>query len=352
MVNSVVFSDNERWAAVQNRDAAYDGKFVFAVRTTGVFCRPSCHARQPKRENVRFFVTTADAVAAGYRPCRRCQPDSVDPAIATVTQICQYLDVHTDDNLTLADLGRVFSLSPYYLQRIFKRVMGISPRQYTDARRQALVKQALKAGEKITDAVYGAGYNSGNRLYEGQLGMTPTEYKSGGAGLHVRYSVAPCSLGLLLTASTPRGICAVRLGDSREALQTDLRREFPAADLTEDDAHLSTWSKAILAYLDRQRQSLLDVPLDVQATAFQRQVWEALRRIPYGETRSYQQVADAVGAPNAARAVARACATNPAALVIPCHRVVGADGRLSGYRWGVERKKRLLDTEKAVVTSG
>lgn len=338
------------WQAVLARNQAYDDQFVYAVHSTGVFCRPSCPSRRPRREQVTFFAAATDAQTAGYRPCRRCQPDRAAPAepnLALVQSICAYLAEAREHTPTLAELGDRFGLSPYHLQRTFKRIVGVTPRQYAAEQRLARFKSELKGGARVTDALYNAGFQSSSAAYgdaAGQMGMTPAQYRHNGDAAHIMYTVAPCRLGWLLVAATARGICTVRLGDTEAELVQTLVAEFAAADLQREEAEMSGWIGAVLAYLDGQ-QSHLDLPLDVRATAFQRRVWEALRAIPYGSTRSYSDVAAAIGQPTAVRAVAHACATNPAALVIPCHRVIRTDGNLGGYRWGLERKQALLVQE-------
>jgi AraC family transcriptional regulator of adaptative response/methylated-DNA-[protein]-cysteine methyltransferase len=336
------------WDAVQDRDASYDGAFVYAVRSTGIYCRPSCAARRPRREQVMFFATPQAASQAGFRPCRRCRPGEVDAQAALIRLACEYIERHCEDSPTLGDLSIHLAVSPYHLQRIFKRVMGVSPRQYAEACRLAQFKAHLKKGEMVTRALYDAGYGSSSRLYPGQLGMTPTEYRKGGKGMQIGYTVVKCKLGYVLVAATERGVCAVSLGDSIEMLESALAEEYPAAEIRRDGQSLSRWVGAILDYLEGQ-PTPLDLPLDVQATVFQRRVWEALRAIPYGSTRSYSEIAQSLGHPQAARAVARACATNPVSIVVPCHRVVRTDGGLGGYRWGLERKRALLAQEKAAL---
>jgi AraC family transcriptional regulator of adaptative response/methylated-DNA-[protein]-cysteine methyltransferase len=273
-------------------------------------------------------------------------PDS--DAVALVGELCEFIRANPDGPHTLASLGRRAGWSPAHLQRVFKRVVGVSPRQFADACRLDRLKTGLKGGENVTTAMFAAGYGSSSRLYEkaaGQLGMTPGEYRNGGSRATIRYATAPCDLGRVLLAATDKGVCAVSLADTDGDLRDFLRGEFPAATLTRDDAGLAHWLAELLRHLAGGAPHL-ELPLDVRATAFQRRVWEALRRIPYGETRTYQEVAEAIGEPTAARAVARACATNPASVVIPCHRVVGSDGGLRGYRWGVTRKRKLLEREK------
>jgi len=341
--------ENARWAAVQHKDATYDGQFVVAVRTTGIYCRPSCSARIPLRDNVCFFDTPEEAQAAGFRACKRCTPHLVGFEIDVTTRLCAYIDQHFDERLTLESLGEVARLSPDYLQRIFKRIVGVSPRQYIEARRVGQLKANLRAGQEVATALYDAGFSSSSRIYEdasAKLGMTPATYRKGGQGMHIRYSISTCPLGYLLVGMTERGLCEVSLGDTPEAVEVWLMRDYPRARFTRADDDLGKAVEAIAKYLSGDSKQL-QLPLDVQATAFQLRVWEALRNIPYGETRSYRQIADALGAPTASRAVAQACASNRVALVIPCHRVVREGGELSGYRYGVERKAALLAHEKS-----
>ena len=356
-VNAVISTpDDGRWQAVLSHDAAQDGAFVYAVRSTGIYCRPSCPSRRPTRERVTFFLVPEAARHAGFRACRRCHPDAmpVTPEVVLVQRVCAALqDTDAEGETTLASLGAALAISPFHLQRTFKRVMGITPRQYAEACRLDRFKAGLRAGDRVTDAIYDAGYGSASRLYErvtDHLGMTPGEYKRGGDGTVIRYALADCPLGRLLVAVTARGIGVVSLGDDDAALVDALAREYPGATRECDDAGLGVQVEAIVAHL-RGDLPRLDLPLDVRATAFQWRVWEVLRAIPPGETRSYTQVATAIGQPTAARAVARACATNPAALVIPCHRVVREGGDLGGYRWGIDRKRALLAREGATATA-
>ncbi|HMO59798.1 MAG TPA: bifunctional DNA-binding transcriptional regulator/O6-methylguanine-DNA methyltransferase Ada [Roseiflexaceae bacterium] len=341
---------HEYWQAVLARDNRYDGRFVYAVQSTGIYCRPSCPSRRPRADRVAFFAAPAEAEQAGFRACRRCRPDlpAADERIKLVQRICSYIDLHLDAPLRLDELGALVGVSPFHLQRLFRQVAGISPRQYVEAQRMARLKQHLRAGDDVTGAIYDAGFASSSRVYERaatQLGMRPGEYRAGGVGITIGYTTAACVLGQLLLAGTERGICAVRLGDDAEALAQALPAEFPAATIVRDDQRLLVWVEAVLRYLDG-REPHLDLPLDVRATAFQWIVWEALRAIPYGETRSYGEVATAIGRPAAARAVAQACAANPVALVVPCHRVVRSDGDIGGYRWGKARKRSLLQQER------
>ncbi|MFN8371422.1 MAG: bifunctional DNA-binding transcriptional regulator/O6-methylguanine-DNA methyltransferase Ada [Anaerolineae bacterium] len=339
-----ILDESECWQAVLNRDRRYDGRFVTAVRTTGIYCRPSCPARHPQRKNVTFYPTPEAAAAAGYRACRRCRPDEVDSQVAMVKQACAYIDAHLDDAPTLEELGAQLHVSPFHLQRVFKREIGVSPRQYAESQRLQRFKAGLRDGESVTRALYDAGYNSSSSLYAGQLGMKPSEYRKGGRGMKIDYTIAPCTLGYLLVGTTERGICAVTIGDTPEGVLDALHEEYPAADISADSHKLTEPVSVILNYLDGDR-TRIDLPLDIQATAFQHRVWEALREIPYGVTRSYTEIAREIGKPDAVRAVANACAANHVALVVPCHRVVREDGSLGGYKWGIERKRTLLEHE-------
>jgi AraC family transcriptional regulator of adaptative response/methylated-DNA-[protein]-cysteine methyltransferase len=340
------------WQAVLNRDADFDGTFVYAVHTTGIYCRPSCSSRKPARRNVDFFPLPEVAEQAGFRPCRRCRPDQIesgDPQVRQARAICRHIEAHLGESLTLESLGEQFGLSPFHLQRTFKQVVGISPQQYAEACRMGQVRAALRTGDDISGATYSAGFGSISQLYhkaDAQLGMTPRTYQQNGAGMEIRYTVTPCPLGRLLVAATERGICTIKIGRTEQEIEAALFAEFSRAQVRRDDAALKAWVEAILRNLDG-RQPHLDLPLDVQATAFQKRVWQELQNIPYGETRSYGEVARAIGQPGASRAVARACAANPTALVVPCHRVVRHDGKPGGYRWGTDRKEALLELERA-----
>ncbi|MBL8152985.1 MAG: bifunctional DNA-binding transcriptional regulator/O6-methylguanine-DNA methyltransferase Ada [Anaerolineae bacterium] len=349
-----LLSDDARWQAVQNKDRAYDGQFVTGVRTTGIYCRPSCPSRIPHRQNVTFFNAPDEAEAAGFRACKRCAPNTQAYEAEIAARVCRAIEARLDERLRLDDLGALVGHSPFHLQRMFKRALGITPRQYQEAVRMQQFKDALKAGGSVTGAIYAAGFSSTSRLYESSdatLGMTPATYRKGGAGMDIATSVVDSALGKVLIAATARGICAVRLGDSEAALVEDLRRDFPAARIEDGTESLREWAAALMAHLSGDAPHL-DLPLDIRGTAFQWRVWQALREIPYGETRSYTQVAEAIGQPSAARAVARACASNPAAVVIPCHRVIREDGSLSGYRWGLARKAALLDSEREHAAGG
>jgi AraC family transcriptional regulator, regulatory protein of adaptative response / methylated-DNA-[protein]-cysteine methyltransferase len=343
-------SAQRRWRIVLARDRRYDGAFVYAVRSTGIYCRPSCASRRPRRSVVTFFPIPELAEQAGFRACRRCRPAGAAPADPQVNQVreaCRYLDAHPDGPATLTALSRHLATTPHQLLRAFRRVTGVTPRQYQDSRRLGRFKTQLKERQRVSPATYAAGYGSSSRVYEraaAHLGMTPAVYARGGQGMAIAFTVTPSPLGALLVAATPRGICRVALGEGATELEAALRGEFPAAEIRRDRGTLGRWVGAILRHLDG-KEPHLDLPLDVRATAFQRQVWEALRRIPYGRTQSYAEVARAIGRPRATRAVAQACASNPAAIVIPCHRVVRSDGDVGGYRWGVEKKKELLARE-------
>lgn len=342
--------EKDLWAAVLGRNREYDGKIVYAVRSTSIFCRPSCPSRKPRRENVEFFRTAAEAERKGYRACRRCRPGS--PA-GTATdralrRAMEYLESHLDEPVTLERLGRQVGMSPFHLQRTFRARVGVSPRVYQHARRLERFKARLQQGESVSRATYEAGFGSSRSVYQqaaAGLGMSPGAYRRGARGMAIRFTTADSPHGRLLVAGTERGVCAVSLGNTDDALEADLRREFPGARLERDDAEMVPWVSAILGELQGQSPNP-DVPLDLQGTAFQMRVWNALREIPRGETRSYSQVAAAIGQPSAARAVAGACAGNRAALVVPCHRVVRTDGVPGGYRWGPDLKQALLQRER------
>ena len=352
---SPTLADDMRWEAVARRDASSRGAFVFGVTSTGVYCRPGCAARSPLRRNVRFFATPEEAELAGFRACRRCHPrNDHDAFAATLARVCRHIASHLDERLTLAHLGRIAGMSGFHLQKRFKASMGITPRAYADALRLGVLKQELREGRSVVDAVFEAGYGSTSRAYERtptHLGMTPSTYRSGGMRQEIRYAIEPTPIGAVLIAATAIGVCAIRLGEHRDALEAGLRDEFPNATLVEDPAALSK-ARHVVRATAAGRDDAGALPLDVAATAFQHQVWTALRHIPAGETRSYAEIARSVGRPTAVRAVARACAANPVALVIPCHRVVCADGRMGGYRWGADRKAALLAAEGATAPQG
>lgn len=338
------------WNAVVTNDARFDGSFYLGLKTTGIFCKPSCRARLPKRENVTFFDAIDHAESNGFRACLRCKPAeeiATDPQVAAVLDACDL--IAENDQISLDELGKELNISPAHLQRTFKEIVGVSPKKYSEIKRFERFKSGVRAGSDVTTAMYDAGYGSSSRLYEKateNLGMTPNTYKKGGKGMKINYTIANCELGLMLAARTTKGICSVTFGNTYEELEAGLRAEFPNAEITLDDRDLKTAADAIISYLGGEERRLI-LPLDLQATAFQMQVWDFLRKIPYGETRSYGEIAGAIGDKKKSRAVARACATNRVAVIIPCHRVVASDGKLSGYRWGVERKKTLLEKEKA-----
>lgn len=349
MIATPLQNDELRWDAVLGRDEAADGAFVYAVASTGIYCRPSCPSRRPHRNQVRFFPTPDDAEVAGFRACRRCAPRSEETdARRRVRAARDYLDSHLEETVTLQRLGAAVGVSPYHLQRTFRRLTGMSPKAYVDARRMERMKTRLKNGDSVSRATYDAGYTSASRAYEharARLGMTPADYRRGGSGIRIRSATLRTSAGTLLVAATDRGLCAVTLGDSPESLVAALRTEYPEARIEPADAQLERWAAAVVGHLEGTGTTER-LPLDVRGTAFQWQVWEALQRIPRGTTRSYGEIAKAIGRPTAARAVGRACGSNRVALVIPCHRAVRGDGDLGGYRWGVERKKGILERER------
>jgi len=352
---TTVINNPELWNAVLSRDASRDGSFVFAVRSTGIYCRPSCPARRPRREQVRFFQVPEAAEQAGFRACRRCHPRRVqadDPQVELVRRICHAIDEHDEEPVTLNALSTETGVSAHHLQRTFKSVMGITPRQYAESRRLHQFKSKVKEGSSVTEAMYDAGYGSSRGLYEkssAQLGMTPATYGRGGQGMRIIYTIAACPLGRVLVAATERGVCSVALGDSDSKLTTSLFAEYPRASIDSRDTvispSLNVWLSKVLEHLSGKTPRI-DLPLDIQATAFQWRVWEELQRIPLGATRSYQEIANAIGKPKAVRAVAGACAGNHVALVIPCHRVIREDKSMGGYRWGLKRKEALLQNEK------
>ena len=336
------------WQAVKNNDARFNGAFVYGVNSTKIYCKPSCASRRPKRENVNFFDDFSAAEAKGFRACQRCEPknEKPNPQAEIVLRACYILEAR--EQITLEDLSAELDLSPAYLQKTFKEIIGVSPKKYAEIKRLEKFKGELKKGNEVIEAMYESGYGSSSRLYENvseKLGMTPAIYKKGGKDLKIEYAIAETEIGKMLVARTAKGICAVTFGDDEQTLFENLQKEFPNAEVRKTDANLKNYVKAILANLQGTNKTL-DLPLDIQATAFQMRVWEALRKIPYGETVSYSDIAEKLGNKNAVRAVATACASNRVALVIPCHRVIGKNGDLSGYRWGVERKKQILEREK------
>jgi AraC family transcriptional regulator of adaptative response/methylated-DNA-[protein]-cysteine methyltransferase len=342
-------TDADRWRAVAGRDARADGTFFYSVMTTGVFCRPSCPSRRPRRENVRFHDTASAAQRDGFRPCRRCRPTEAGldaRHAALIASACRTMDA-ADVPPTLAELAHAAGMSRFHFHRIFRSIAGVTPRAYAAAARARRVRDGLVRTATVTEAIYDAGFNSSGRFYaatDALLGMTPTSYRSGGAGEQIRCAVAPSSLGAVLVAATEKGICAITLGDNPSQLTRDLKTRFPHALVIEGDAAFRRLVARVVALVEAPAR-VVSLPLDVRGTAFQQRVWEVLRQIPAGTTASYTEIARRIGSPRAVRGVASACAANPAAVAIPCHRVVRSDGTLAGYRWGLERKRALLDRE-------
>jgi len=345
--------DEERWAAVCARTQAADGLFYYSVRSTGVYCRPSCPSRTPRRANVAFHASRQDAESAGFRPCLRCRPDA--PPLAerqadAVARACRLIDaaiIEAAEVPGLDTLAGACGMSRFHFHRVFKAHTGITPKAYASARRAERLQRGLAQAPTVTAAAYDAGFNSSGRFYaasNGVLGMTPRSYRAGGSGARIHFAVAGCSLGALLVAATDKGICAILLGDEPEPLVRDLQERFPNAELVGAEPGFERTVAQVVAFVEAPRLGL-DLPLDVRGTAFQQRVWQALRQVPAGQTVSYAELAERLGMPKGARAVAGACAANPAAIAIPCHRVVRIDGALSGYRWGIERKRALLERE-------
>ncbi len=342
-------SERARWTACLARDRSADGQFVFGVRTTGIFCRPSCAARRPRRTNVRFYEDAAAARRAGLRPCRRCDPEGYGQGerdAARVARICRLLE-HSSTPVPLTVLARRAALSPFHFHRLFKRLTGMTPAAYQRAQRSERLRARLRAGDRVTDAIYAAGYGSSARFYadsDATLGMSPRSYRSGGAGSVIHFASTGCWLGTLLVATTRRGVCAILLGDAADDLHKDLRRRFPHAQLQAGDARFSRLLARVIRALERPALAAR-LPLDLQGTVFQRRVWEALRAVPAGTTASYAEIARRIGHPRAVRAVGQAIGANPVAVAVPCHRIVRSDGSLCGYHWGTERKRALLERE-------
>lgn len=344
----MVLSD-PRWASVVARDPKADGQFYYSVATTGVYCRPSCGSRTPRPENVGFFLTTTEAERAGYRPCKRCKPDQPsrdEQHTELVARLCRRIE-SAETSPSLASLAQFAKMSAYHLHRIFKAVTGVTPKAYAAAHRASRVRNELIRRDSITDAIYESGYNSNGRFYEESnrlLGMTPTAFRAGGAKTVISFAIGQCTLGGILVAASERGVCAILIGEDPEALARDLQDRFPNADLVGGDAEFEQLVAKVVGFVEMPKRGL-DLPLDIRGTAFQQRVWQALREIPAGSTASYTEIARRVGSPKAVRAVAGACAANALAVAIPCHRVIRNDGSLSGYRWGVERKRALLELE-------
>lgn len=346
-IRAATTTGDPRWASVVARDPAADGRFFYSVKTTGVYCRPSCASRAARPENVAFHATAAAAERAGFRPCKRCRPDQpAGEQAARVAELCRLIE-RAEQMPGLATLAQHAGLSPWHLLRVFKAVTGLTPGAYAAAHRAQRVRTGLRKGVSVTEAIYAAGYNSSARFYERSnavLGMTPARYRAGGADTAIRFAIGQCTLGAILVAASPRGICAILLGDDPAVLAQDLQDRFPRADLVGGDAGFERWVAQVVGFVEQPRLGL-DLPLDVRGTAFQQRVWQALQKIPAGTTASYTEIAQRIGAPKSVRAVAGACAANTLAVAIPCHRVVRSDGGLSGYRWGVARKRALLDRE-------
>ncbi len=349
-------NDSVAWESVLHRDASADDRLLYGVTTTGVYCRPSCPSRRPKRDNVAFFSSAEAAERAGFRACQRCRPNRAKSPNTSVQRARNYIDSHIADlgeeRITLVLLGEESGMSPTHLQRKFKEMFGLTPAQYIRARKSERLKHELKRGETVSRATFGAGYGSSSRVYEAadaSLGMTPATYRRGGKGMHIEYVIVKTSLGLLMVGATERGVCAVMLGEDSAFLESSLTKEYPAATFARSGAsstRLGGWVAEIVLGIEGER-TRTNVPIDVQASAFQWKVWRELQKIPFGETRTYSEVAGAIGTPQAVRAVASACARNPVAIIVPCHRVVRRSGELAGYRWGIERKRNLIDKERS-----
>jgi AraC family transcriptional regulator of adaptative response/methylated-DNA-[protein]-cysteine methyltransferase len=344
-------SPDDRWKALVERDVQAGGEFLYGVLTTGVYCRPTCASRRPNRDNVRFFETSQEAEQAGFRPCKRCRPETPDwkpPQIRTVLKACKMMD-EAETPPSLKDLAHASGLSAFHFQRLFKRVVGVTPKQYAAERRASLIRKHLKENSTVTEAMYLAGFGSSSRFYEkatATLGMKPSAYKNGARDKQIRFAIVPCYLGLVLVAATRQGVCAIDFGNTAGALKEELRRRFPKAEFQAPDRDFTAMIARILTFLEAPNRTGLSLSLDVQGTAFQRRVWLALQKIPPGDTVSYADIASRIEKPQAARAVAKACAANPVAVAIPCHRVVRSNGQLGGYRWGLERKRVLLERER------
>jgi len=351
-INSAL-TEFERWNAIVRRLPGNDATFFYAVKTTGIYCRPTCASRQPKRDNVLFFDSYTEAEAAGFRPCKRCNPRLVSPQqqqAERIAQVCKQIEM-SNSPLSLDRMAQIAGLSPYHFHRVFKEVVGITPKQYATAHRAKRVRQHLQEGDSVTQAMYEAGFETSSNFYDQSLsllGMTPSQYQRGASGIEIRHTIQPCWLGWVLVAATPKGICAIAFADTPEILTAQLETDFPKAHFCESDLEFERWVEQVLSLIEAP-QYPVDLPLDIQGTVFQQQVWQALRGIAPGTTLSYAEVARRIGNPKAVRAVANACANNHIAVAIPCHRVIGSDGHLKEYHWGRDRKQALL-TKEAVIT--
>jgi AraC family transcriptional regulator, regulatory protein of adaptative response / methylated-DNA-[protein]-cysteine methyltransferase len=343
-------TDALRWNALAQRNQDTGGAFIYGVKTTGIYCRPTCASRLPKRDNVCFFQSTAEAEEAGFRPCKRCQPHAISPQeerVQLIARICKLIET-SETFLSLSELAAVVGLSHYHFQRLFKEIVGVTPKAYGKAQREKRVREQLQKGVSVTQSIYDAGFGTSSHFYEGataMLGMAPSQYKAGAKNIEIQFATAQSFLGWVLVAATEKGICAIDFGESSETLIAGLKTRFPKAFLREPNVKFSGWVAQVIAFIETPKRGL-DLPLDIQGTAFQQRVWKALQTIPLGSTVSYSEVAQQIEMPSAVRAVATACAANTLAVAIPCHRVVRSNGELSGYRWGVERKRALLEQEK------
>jgi AraC family transcriptional regulator, regulatory protein of adaptative response / methylated-DNA-[protein]-cysteine methyltransferase len=343
--------ESDRWQAIVQRSPNSDGTFFYGVKTTGIYCRPICSSRQPKQANVVFFDNFNEAEAAGFRPCKRCSPRSISPQqqqSEIIAKVCQQI-AESDKPLSLAAMAQIAGLSSHHFHRVFKEIVGVTPKQYVSTQRANRVRQQLQENNTVTQAIYEAGFETSSSFYDKSttlLGMTPTEYQQGAKGLEIQFAVKPIWLGWVVVAMTARGICAIGLGDTAEVVTAQLQQQFPHAQIRESDPEFDDWIDRTIAFIETPQLGL-DLPLDIQGTAFQQRVWQALQQIPPGTTASYSEIAQQIGNPQAVRAVARACATNQIAVAIPCHRVVGSDGSLKGYRWGGNRKRNLIEREAA-----
>ncbi|MGI8486595.1 MAG: bifunctional DNA-binding transcriptional regulator/O6-methylguanine-DNA methyltransferase Ada [Thermomicrobiales bacterium] len=353
--NPLFSADDERWQAVLDRDTRADGAFFTCVHTTGIYCRPTCPARKPKRENVTFVASRAEALRSGFRPCKRCKPDDLasnaQRQAELIATACAEIE-QSDDRLTLDHLAERAGMSRFHFHRVFKQITGVTPKGYADAHRADRVRDQLSQTSTITEAIYGSGFGSNGRFYsasENILGMTPSDYRAGGLGTTIRFAIGECSLGLILVASTAKGVCSILMGDNPELLISTLQGRFPNAEIIDGDEEFAQSVATVVNFIEEPSRGL-HLPLDIRGTAFQQRVWAALREVPAGATASYSEIAARIGSPKAVRAVANACARNEIAVAIPCHRIVGKDGSLTGYRWGTERKQTLLEREREAIT--